>query len=129
MSENVHNEGTTIQKSYTFILHMTPKQIKCHVSDLLHHMSIKLPNIQCLSHDIDSPSQQCNHRIARPGRDTFRVIVLTGGCEDSAAFYHCCKKKKLTGSVFGELHCIITGVAACVLRVDNLDKGMEMSFP
>ena len=60
------------------------------------------------------------------GRDTFRAIKLTGGCEDSAAFYHLCKKKKLTGSVFGELHCIVTGVAACVLRVDNLDKGMEM---
>ena len=64
------------------------------------------------------------------GHDTFRVIKLsTGGCEDSAAFYHLCKKKKLTGSVFGELHCIVTGVAACVLRVDNLDKGMEMGCP
>ena len=60
------------------------------------------------------------------GRDPFRVIKLAGGCEDSAAFYHLCKKKTLTGSVFGELHYIVTGVDACVLRVDNLDEPLTI---
>ena len=41
------------------------------------------------------------------GCDTFRAI----------AFYHLCKKKKLAGSVVGELHYIVTGIAACVLRI------------
>ena len=46
------------------------------------------------------------------GRDIFRVVKLTGGCEDSTAFYHLCKKKELTGSVVGELHYIVTSVVA-----------------
>ena len=97
-------------------------------------MSFSMRSFLCLwiMNDIHlEASLDCHFRSAfaeftgqfRISHDTCRLIKLAGGCQDSAAFYHLCKKKKLTASGVGELY-IVTGITDCVSRVDNLDKHM-----